>query len=366
MKSKVYFIPWRGNHEEMAERLTEHLETNNPPFLKSKAKIGIKVHWGEPGNITFLPPDYARSVAQTVLNSGAKPFIFDTTTLYRGERRDPIDNLFTAHKHGFDYSGTGAPAVVADGMMGHDVVEIPVPGKSKWQKKVKVASVVDYADGVITVSHFKGHLASGFGGAIKNISMGMASRATKQIMHAEVKPEFSPKRCTSCGICADHCPADAIEIDGEYPNIDMNLCIGCAECIAICPTGAYRILFNSTPEAFLEKLVETAAAVNSRMTGRMMHVQILASIAPQCDCMGREMEPLVNDIGILIGDDVLAVDIAACDLFNKAKPYEGAEIEDGKGDYITQLFPGVPYRYQFEYASALGLGSLNYELIEIQ
>ncbi|HDR91475.1 MAG TPA: DUF362 domain-containing protein [candidate division Zixibacteria bacterium] len=366
MRSKVYFIPWRGNHEEMAGRLAEHLALNKPPFLNSQAKIGIKVHWGEPGNVTFLPADYARAVAQTVLKGGAKAFIFDTTTLYRGERRDPVDNLFTAHKHGFDYSGTGAPAVVADGMMGLDIVEISVPGEPKRQKKVKVSSVVDYANGVITVSHFKGHLASGFGGVIKNISMGMASRATKQVMHAEVKPEFKASKCNSCGICGEHCPVDAIKMDCDYPSIDMELCIGCAECIAICPSGAYRILWNSTPEAFLEKLVETAAAVNSRMAGRMMHVQILASIAPECDCMGHKMEPLVDDIGILIGDDVLAVDVAACDLFNRVKPLESAEIEGGKGDYIIQLYPDVPYRHQFEYAEFLGLGSMDYELIEIQ
>jgi uncharacterized Fe-S center protein len=364
MSADVRFIRWAETHAQTAAKLGSFLQEVRPKFLFDGAKIGIKVHWGEPGNITFLPPDYARAVAQFVISQGGKPFIFDTTTLYRGERRDPIDNLLTAHRHGFDYSGTGAPAVVADGMLGLDIIEITVPGEPKRQKTVKVVSLVDYVDGIITISHFKGHLASGFGGVIKNLSMGMASRATKQIMHAEVKPEFSKSKCTSCGICERHCPADAIVMANNYPIIDLNLCIGCAECIAICPTGAYRILWNSSPKAFLEKLVETAAAVNSRLAGKMFHIEILANIAPECDCMSRRMEPLVEDIGILLGDDALAVDIAACDIFNNAVPFPGSEIERGDGDNIQRLYPSVPYRYQFEYGARLGLGTTEYKFSE--
>ncbi len=366
MKSVVYFISWAGSHEETAGRLAEYLSNLNLPFLSRDSKIGIKVHWGEPGNVTFLPPDYAGTVAKYLLNNKTKPFVFDTTTLYRGERRDPIDNLWTAHKHGFGYDNIGIPAVIGDGMMNKDIVEIPVPGEPKRQKSVKVTSLVDYVDGIITVSHFKGHLASGFGGVIKNLSMGMASRATKQIMHAEVKPDFDRSKCTSCGICVDHCPMDAISMPGKYPEIDMDLCIGCAECIAICPETAYRILWNSSPEAFLEKLAETASAVQARLIGKMLHVEILAIIAPECDCMSRNMKPLIGDIGILVGDDPLAVDVAACDLFNDARPLPGAEIAEGRGDFIKQLYPEVPYRYQFEYAETLGLGSTEYELVVIR
>lgn len=365
MSNKVYFIRWAGSHEKTAIKLRDFLSNLEIPFISNDSKIGIKVHWGEPGNVTFLPPDYTRETAQYVLNKKGKPFIFDTTTLYRGERRDPIDNLFTAHKHGFDYHGTGAPALVADGIMNKDIVEIPVPGEPNRQKSVKVASLVDYVDGIITVSHFKGHIASGFGGVIKNMSMGMASRATKQVMHAEVKPEFNRTKCSSCGVCVDHCPVDAISMPDEYPEIDMDLCIGCAECIAICPEGAYRVLWNSSAEVFLEKLVETAAAVNHRLPGKLLHIQILASIAPECDCMGRKMKPLVEDIGILVGEDVLAVDVAACDLFNRAEPVSGAEITKGKGDFIEQLYPSVPYRHQFKYGLSLGLGKIDYELIEV-
>jgi len=366
MGSAVYYIPQDGGHAGMAEKLRSFLADLDLPWVKSNSKIGVKVHWGEPGNITFLPSDYAKATVSTLIEKGATPFLFDTTTLYHGDRRDPVDNLWTAHRHGFGYNETGAPVLVGDGISGKDIVELPVPGNPTNQKSVKVASLVNYVDGIVTVSHFKGHMASGFGGAIKNIAMGMASRATKQVMHAEVIPELKQAKCTGCGVCVRICPENAIAMFDEYPKVDRNKCVGCAECIAMCPEGAYRILWSTTPEKFLEKMVETATAVCDRLSGRMLHIEILANITPECDCMSRPMEPLTSDLGILVSADPVAIDAASCDIFNGAEPLENTQIRKNRGDYILQLFPSIPYRYQFEYAGSLGASSGEYELIVVK
>ena len=365
MKSDVLYLPQRGQHSEMAASLGELLKNIELPWAKKKSRIGIKLHWGEPGNKTFLPPDYARAVAGDILRRGAKPFIFDTTTLYRGERKNAIDSLWVAHKHGFDYGTTGAPVLVADGVSKRDTIVIPVPGNPIHQKTVKVASLVDYIDGIITLSHFKGHIASGFGGVIKNISMGFASSATKQVMHGDVKPELEPEKCDLCGTCAEFCPEGAITLSDKLPIIDLDACIGCGECIAMCPTCALRIQWNARPQAFVEKLAETAAAVCERTSGRMLHIIVLANITRECDCMPKKMEPLVPDLGVLVGADPIALDSAACDLFNGAKPFPGSGIMLGAEDKLEVLFPEIPYRRQLEYGVELGMGSVEYNLIRI-
>jgi len=349
----------------MASALSSLLKHIELPWVVEGARIGIKLHWGEPGNITFLPPDYARSVAGDISRRGARPYICDTTTLYRGQRRNALDNLWVAHQHGFGYDSTGAPVLIADGVTGTDVISILVPGEPLHQQTVKVASVIDQLDGIITLSHFKGHLASGFGGVLKNLAMGFASRATKQIMHADVTPELNEDKCTGCAVCAEVCPADAVKMKNERPVFNLERCIGCAECIAMCHDGALRILWNASSSTFVEKLAETAAAVCDRIGDRMLHIQVIANVTSECDCMKRKMKPIVPDCGIIVSTDPVALDSAACDIVNNVKPLPDAGISPKDGDIIKALYPEVPYRRQLEYAELLGMGSVRYELIEV-
>jgi uncharacterized protein len=239
------------------ETLRHLLDAIRTPF-RDGDRIGIKIHWGERGNRSFLQPAYTVEIIRWLQKSGLAPFVFDTTVLYSGGRRTGTDSLRTAAEHGFTESYLGCPVLIADGLDGRDVVDISA--NYRHFSKVQVARIIHKADGFIVFSHFKGHLESCFGGAIKNISMGFASRAQKQRMHAEARPILIPGKCTRCGFCVDVCPEGAAVLPaGSDPVYDLKTCMGCSQCIALCPQTALKIFWETDVNVFLEKLVETAA-----------------------------------------------------------------------------------------------------------
>jgi uncharacterized Fe-S center protein len=310
------------------------------PFKRGD-RVGIKLHWGERGNHTHLPPSYAREIAAWIAEQGAKPFVFDTTVLYSGGRRTGKDSLETAAKHGFTPEYLGCEVVISDGLDGRAVVDLPCP--YPHFKSVQVGDVFNRADGYVIFSHFKAHLASGFGGAIKNLSMGFGSRAQKQRMHADAKPRLNKTQCTRCGVCAEVCPTGAAVMgeDGDgYPVYDLKQCIGCAQCIAMCADLALRISFNSDETVFQEKLVETAAAVWKRIEGKSVLVNALLNIASECDCMPGKLDIIADDIGFLGGYEPVGLD-------QESVRRLGEKI-------IDATHPGVPWRRQFEYAREIG------------
>ncbi|MGC9323766.1 MAG: DUF362 domain-containing protein [Desulfomonilia bacterium] len=301
--------------------------------------VGIKLHWGERGNRSYLEPVYAQTIVTWLKNRGVKPFIFDTTVLYSGGRRTGRDSLETAQRHGFTHDFLGCPVIIADGLDGRDVVDLPA-GYTHF-KTVQVASVVHSAQGFVIFSHFKGHLASGFGGAVKNISMGFASRAQKQRMHADVHPVLNQKKCTRCGICAKICPTGAAHMhEGEYPRYDLELCIGCAQCIAQCPEMALKIFWGSDIEVFQEKLVETASAVWRTIRERTVLINALVKISAECDCLPGKMEIIAPDVGFLGGFHPMTIDAESVKLVGRRA--------------IDDAHPYIAWQRQFEFAQEIG------------
>jgi len=301
--------------------------------------VGVKLHWGEKGNRSFLDPVYAREIVQWLTAMGVKPFIFDTTVLYSGGRRTGKDSLETASRHGFTQEYLGCPVVIADGMDGRDVIDISA--SNKHFKTVQVTSLVEKTRGFVIFSHFKAHLAAGFGGAVKNISMGFASRAQKQRMHSDVRPILNRKKCIKCGVCVEVCPSGAARLaEDDLPVYDLETCVGCAQCIAQCPEMALRILWGGDNAVFQEKLVETAAAVWKIIRDRSIVINALIKISAECDCLPGNMEIIAPDIGFLGGDHPVAVDEESVRLV-------GEEV-------ITKAHPRLPWQRQFTYARELG------------
>ena len=318
--------------------LKDLLAKMDHPFRKGDS-IGIKLHWGERGNHSYLPPEYTREIVRWLHEKGVNPFVFDTTVLYSGGRRNGKDSLATAADHGFTEEYLGCKIGIADGLEGDDVVDIPCD--LKHFPTVQVASVIDKAQGFLIFSHFKGHIGAGFGGAIKNISMGFASRAQKQRMHADAFPSLMEKKCTRCGVCVDVCPTGAAQmIDDEFPTYDLDLCIGCAQCIAMCPTMALKIHFSRDFTVFQEKLVETAAALWRQISDRTILINALLNITPNCDCMPGKEKVLMPDIGFIGGYHPVAID------------HESLR-EIGE-DLITTTHPHVPWQRQFAFAKEIG------------
>jgi len=334
----IRFSGYDGTQQGTISSLKSLLASLDHPFTRGSS-VGIKLHWGERGNMSFLDPVYAREVVRWLLSQEIKPFIFDTSVLYSGGRRTGKDSLETAVQNGYTEEYLECPVLIADGMDGRDIIDIPAG--YKHFKTVQVTALVEKTDGFVIFSHFKAHLASGFGGAIKNISMGFASRAQKQRMHSDVKPILSQKKCTRCGVCVEVCPTGAASmINGEYPNYDLDLCIGCAQCIAQCPEMALRILWGADHAAFQEKLIETAAAVWKAISKKTVLINALIKITAECDCLPGNIDIIAPDVGFLSGTHPMALD---ADSVSRV----GADI-------ITKAHSYLSWQRQFSYAEEIG------------
>jgi uncharacterized Fe-S center protein len=325
----IVYMP--GNSAESLRSLLHGLST---PFVAGES-IGIKVHWGERGNNDFLPPYYTREIIHWLQDSGAKPFVFDTTVLYSGGRRNGKDSLKTAEEHGFTEDYLGCPVLIGDGMDGRDTFELA--GGNRHFPSIQAAAILRKAEGFVIFSHFKGHMGSSFGGAIKNISMGMASRAQKQRMHADAHPILNPKRCNRCGLCAGICPTGAAVLPSAGdPVYDMKACIGCSQCIALCPQTALKIFWDTDITVFQERLVETAAAIWRVIGPKTVIVNALVRIVAECDCLPGSHPVIAADFGFIGGRHPVAVDEASIRQTG-AEPFDRAHAH-------------IPWRRQFSYA----------------
>lgn len=361
--SKVFFISLRVKETGFLEKLDKLLEASG--FVNTFDKnnlVGLKLHFGEKGNTTYIRPIFIKRIARFVEDRGAKPFLFDTTTLYRGTRANAVDHIKTAIENGFSI---GYPIIIGDGLLGNAKNNIEI--NKKQFKNVSIAQVVFSSDVIVSVAHFKCHLLSGFGGAIKNIAMGCASKEGKLAMHSTVSPYVDKTECISCGICVSNCPADAISIE-DTAIIDKKKCIGCGSCIAVCTEGAIRIKWDIELEIFQERLAEYCYAVNLLKNERIFYINFLVNITPNCDCFPKSDTPIVPDIGVLASGDPVAIDQASCDLVNSSIGIENSKLQKAyrRGeDKFRDLYPQIDWEYGLKYAESIGLGSTKYTLEEI-
>jgi len=344
------------------------LEATSPTVVNKGDLVALKLTFGEEGCTTFVHPVYVRKAVDWVKEKGGKPFLTDSCTLYTGERSNGIDHLNLAFRHGFSYETIGAPVVIADGIRSQDYVEVDVG--LKHFKKVKYGANAHHADALLCISHFKGHLGTGFGGVFKNIGMGLGSRSAKQTMHAIVKPEFRDKGCcTGCGRCIEACPYGAIRIVAKKASFDYSKCSGCAECIANCSERALRILWNESSDNLCEKIVETSFGVLKRKNGKAAFFNFVLNVTPDCDCLSWSDNPIVPDVGILGSLDPVAVEQASLDMVNEQPAAPGSDLapEAGPGrDKFKALRPDIRGERQIEYAEELGMGTRKYEIINLE
>lgn len=313
----------------------------------------LKLHVGEPGTKTYLEPRLAASLVRCIASTGAVPFLTDTAVLYRSRRDNGLSHILVAHEHGFDLKTVGAPFIPADGLLGADDREIHVGGKHF--DDVLIAAAIAQARSMLVLSHATGHLGTGFGGALKSLGMGCCSKKSKLRQHHGQHPRIDPDRCVACGTCAEWCPSDAVVLDGSA-RIDGDTCIGCGECIAACLEGAVDFDWSVMGRELQERVVEHAAAVVRTKPGRIGYVTVAQKITKNCDCLGVEEEPLIEDIGILASRDPVAIDRAVLDL-----------IRERAGRSLEALsYPKHDATIQIRYAESLGLGESTVELIKVE
>ena len=368
MASKVWFSSSRSGPKINGLRKLQRL-FNRAGFDKLFAegdRAAVKVHWGEPGNTTYVALPFVRTLVDLVKKGGARPFVTDTNALYAGMRHDAIASLQAAAFNGFTMETVGAPLVVADGLCGTDSVLVKVAGQ--YVKEAKIAGAIHHAKAMIVVSHFKGHMLFSYGGALKNIGMGCATSAGKQTLHSDVKPKVDRGQCTGDSICVRHCPERCIALDAEHKAvIDQTRCIGCGECVVVCPSRAIPVNWRTSGERIQGKTAEYALAAVSGMPGKVGYVNFLTDITPDCDCCDWSDTPLVQDIGYLFSADPVAIDQASIDLFNAAPVAHDAALSAHAkdGDKLKALHPEIDYTLILSHAEEIGLGSRKYELVKV-
>jgi len=362
-ESPVYFTDMRTKEGANLLKKTENLfqKAGLDQCISPKDLVAIKIHWGEVGNLAYLAPPLVRSVVDLAKNCGGKPFITDSNTLYRGGRRNALDNILTAYRNGFTMETVGAPIIVADGLKGMDYVK--VSGKGTFFKELKISSAIYHADAMIVLTHFKGHLLMGFGGAIKNLGMGCASPAGKQTMHSDLRPKVKKKACIGCGACIDHCPTEAAQMgeDGKA-FIDKDLCIGCGDCTAVCPSDAIPIRWKTDGLAVQEKTAEYALAAIHGKKDKCGFLNFLMKISPDCDCFSWNDTPIVPDIGILASKDPVAIDQASIDLVNQAPGLANSQLKNPNAPDKFHDIHGINWMPLLEFGEKLGLGSRQFSL----
>ncbi len=303
--SKVYFKRYEGNDtsvlSELAKEMLIQLVEKDGATLEQN--VPIKVHFGEKGNKTFIPASSYDGIIDYLEENNRETTFIETNVLYRGSRTTRDNHLALAKDHGF----TRKPIIIADGDMGEAVHEVVI--NKEYFKSVKLGAAFNDYKQIIVMSHFKGHGLAGFGGALKQLAMGFASRSGKMAQHSRMVPTVSGSNCISCGVCVKKCDVDAITIT-DVAAIDGSKCIGCAGCIAVCPVGAIRNDWGAAN--FREKITEYA--YGAQLDKSHLYISFMTNITKDCDCVGEEMHPVAKNFGVLASLDPVALDTACIDL----------------------------------------------------
>lgn len=372
MPSTVYMTDLHADSKRSVPSKVADLFARLQPqdVFRRKDLIAVKIHFGEEGNTGYIRPQYVRKVVELLRQASTKPFLTDTNSLYVGTRTEACSHLITAFNNGFTREITSAPVIIGDGLRGNNCVHVSRNGLHV--KNACIAADIYNADGMVVLTHFKGHELTGFGGAIKNLGMGCAAREGKLEQHSNISPRVNRKKCIGCGECTLWCRGQAISLVGEGTEtksvIDPERCVGCAECILACFEEAIRIQWNQSIPVFMEKLVEYAAAALSNKRDKTLFLTFVTDVSPACDCYPFSDRAIVPDLGILASTDPVAIDQAAVDLVNRSP---GNPISNLKGalapgdDKFRAVYPNVDWTHQLDYAAKIGLGTREYELVEL-
>jgi len=365
-KSKVYYTNLRAtpslNLLQKLEQLVKKAGIENIDFKRKFT--AIKLHFGEPGNIAYLRPNYSKVIVDIVKSLGGKPFLTDCNTLYVGRRKDALEHIDAAYENGYNPFTLGCHIIIADGLKGTD--EMLVPINCEYVKEAKIGRAIMDSDVIISLNHFKGHELTGFGGAMKNIGMGSGSRAGKMEMHNSGKPKVREKKCVECSHCMSNCAHGAISFnENRKAYISHDICVGCGRCIGVCPYDAIQANWDELTDVVSKKIAEYAYAVLRDKPS--FHINLVIDVAPFCDCHSENDVAIVPDIGMFASFDPVALDMACVDAVNKAPVNRGSVLDENPNkteDHFTTVHPETNWRVCLDHAEILGIGTKYYEILE--
>jgi hypothetical protein len=369
--SKVYFASARAYKwkydDSMPGKLERLLkEINLATYFEQKEWIAVKTHFGSEGAHRIVRPIFLRKVVEALKSLGAKPFVTDTV------RIKGLDYLEVANQNGLNHLSVGAPVVLADGLYGNDNIMVKA---GEILGEIAIASLIHDVPAMVVCSHVKGHIQAGYGGAIKNVAMGGVSSSHRDrgwkcgrgAMHTigEGKLIWNKERCELCYQCEEICPLETIKFDNELFAYKDEDCWRCGRCTRVCPSGA--LILPGDDERFMRSLAEAAKAVLSTFKkDKVLYINFLTEVQPECDCMPVADVPVMQDQGILLSEDIVAIEQASVDMLLKAAPLPQSATEEKavvRGDDVFHKITDKPYWIQVEEAERLGLGSRKYEII---
>lgn len=357
MTAKVYFLPLADGlpAADQAQAMAKIYEASGAgDAVAARDFVAIKLHVGEKKNTTHIKPELIKVLVDQARGKGGVPFLTETSTLYKGERENAVKHLLHAHRHGFGIDAVGAPLIMADGLTGNTEYEVAVSGE--LHKSVKVAREIMSADVLFAVSHPTGHVAAGLGACLKNLGMGLASRMGKMRQHSAMLPEVIIDKCKFCGKCLKWCPQDAIIDKDGKAYIMTEKCIGCGECLAMCRFDAVKYDWGAESGFMQRSMAEHALGAIAGKDGKCFFFNVMVDMTKDCDCYNVAQTKLIPDIGILASADPVAVDKATLDLTAQAHGQSLAALAYGRHDAMIQI----------EHAAKIGMGSLEYELVEVK
>jgi len=314
--------------------------------------VAVKTHFGEDGNANYIKAPFLMPLIQKLKALGSKPFWTETNTLYTGRRSNAVEHMQLANEHGFSFEATGIPVIIGDGVTGREETIVEINGRHS--KKAGISPAVAAADSLLVISHATGHLACGYGGAIKNLGMGLSSRKGKLYQHSVVKPRVKTARCKGDGICIKWCPVKAISMIRDRAVINDSKCIGCGECLAACRPGAIAFQWKIDSVLMQERMAEQALGVLKAKENKIGFVTFIMDVAKDCDCLPSKTDDiLLKSLGVVASKDVVAIECATVTLIEKAL----GPLRDKAYD--------IDFTPQMKYAEELGMGSSAFELVKV-
>jgi len=368
--SKVYFTDLRAKPgRNLLDKLLILVKKAGIEQIDFKDQFtAIKIHFGEPGNLSYIRANYVATLAQFLLDKKAKPFLTDSSTLYLGRRSNAIDHIKSAYENGFNPLAVPCPVIIADGLKAIDYKEIPID--LPYCKTAKIGAAIAEADIIISMNHFKGHEQAGFGGTLKNIGMGSASRQGKLDQHSSSQPIIVANLCTGCGQCVKNCASLAIHLNKDkIAVIDYEKCVGCGQCVAVCQYEAAQPVWDSSTDILTYKIAEYTYAVLKDKPN--FHINFIMDVSPNCDCWGYNDAAIVPNIGIAASFDPVALDKASADLVTGSVANINSALNVKKTgelqntDKFKLVHPNTDWEAGLRHAEAIGLGSMKYELVTV-
>jgi len=382
MASKVFFTDFRtATGFSLLKKLDKMLIAAGIQTLPCEGKfVAVKLHFGEPGNMAYLRANYVEVIIQELKKLGGYVFLTDSNTLYSGGRSNAVSHLEAAMKNGFNPIAVSAPVIIADGLNGTDTVDMPVEG-GEYCRTAMIGTAMAKADVIVSVTHFKGHEMTGFGGTLKNLGMGAASRAGKMMLHADSKPVVRQENCAGCHVCEKSCAHKAISVGADRKAaINYDHCVGCGQCIAVCQRGGVISPNDSSSKDLNCKIAEyTKAILGSKPA---FHISFIMDVSPECDCWASNDAAIVPNVGMAASFDPIALDMACADLVMQAPAipntmytdqHDASEAERchhphncrGEHDKFYYTHPDTDWKSGLIHGEKIGLGTMDYELVNI-